>query len=87
MKLSKSESKDFHKRIFGSVGRVTFNAILILISFDDAMKYPITKTSYISEVFLMSALFVFCTSAFRLYYAILDLIVACIMLIKDKSSK
>ena len=99
MKLSKSESKDFHKQIFGFVGRIVLNAILIalfcyvnaycgsLISFDDVMKYSITKVSYYSSVFLTLAFLVICTSAARrIYHAILDLIVACIKFKRDKSS-
>ena len=98
MKLSKSESKEFYKQIFGFVGRIVLNAILIalfcyvnaycesLISFDDVMKYSITKVSYYSGAFLTLAFLVICTSARRIYHAILDLIVACIKFKKDKSS-
>ena len=98
MKLSKSESKKFRKQIFGFVGRIVLNAILIelfsyvnsyfgsLISYDDIMKYSITKVSYYSGAFLTLAFLVICTSARRIYYAILDLIVACIKFKKDKSS-
>lgn len=99
MKLSKSESKEFHKQIFGSVGRIALYTIFVvlsfcgnsyfesLISYDDIMKYSITKVSYYSGAFLTLAFLVICTSARRIYYAILDLIVACIKFKKDKSSK